>query len=72
MALELVLELEGVSDAAIELDGGVASHGEDAVVCREGVVGDGVVEKVVDLGSSHLGGNVEGGGDRRSSLLSLK
>lgn len=53
MALQLILELEGISDFAVELDGRVSCHGEDAVVGREGVVGDWVVEQVVNLGSSH-------------------
>lgn len=32
MALELILELKGVSDLAVKLDGRVSCHGEDAVV----------------------------------------
>lgn len=70
MALELVLELKGISDLAVELDARVSCHGEDAVVGREGVVGDWVVEQVVNLGSSHFEGFDRMGSDRSSSLLS--
>lgn len=54
VALELILELKGVADLAVQLDRGVARHRQDAVVRRERVVGDWVVEQVVHLGSSHL------------------
>lgn len=53
MSLELVLELEGIADSAVELDLGVAGNSQGLAIGREGVVGDGVVEEMVDLGSSH-------------------
>lgn len=53
VSLQLILKLEGVSGPAIELNGRIASDGERLAVGRERVVGDGGVEKVVDLGSGH-------------------
>lgn len=67
VALELILQLVGIADLAVKLNSGVASDGEDGMISRERVVGDGVVEEVVNFGSGHG----EGIGDRSSSLLSL-
>lgn len=53
MTLELILELEGIADSAVKLDLGIAGNGQGLAISRERVVGDGVVEEMVDLGSSH-------------------
>lgn len=55
MAFELVLELEGVSNPAIQLDRRVASNGEGLPVGGEGVVRNGVVEEVVNFWLRHYG-----------------
>jgi hypothetical protein len=65
MAFELVYELVRAADLGVELDRRVPGNGERLSVGREGMVGDGVVEEVVDLGGCHD----EYRGDRRSSLL---
>lgn len=44
MALQLVLELEGIADLAVQLDCVVAGNRQRFAVCREGVVGNWVVE----------------------------
>ena len=51
---QLVLELEGIAHLPVELDGRVPSYGKGLVVRRERVVGNGVVEQVVDFGGSHV------------------
>lgn len=54
MPLQLVLQPEGIASLAIQLDGRISGDGQGRAVDGEGVVGDGVVEEVVDLGCSHL------------------
>lgn len=54
MALELILQLKGISNSVVKLDGRVPRNGEGLAVGRERVVGDRAVEKVVDFGSSHF------------------
>ena len=70
VALELVLQLEGIANLAIELDGGVSGNGQRLMVRREGMVSDGAVEKMVNFGSGHCEDEV-GLRDRSSSLLPL-
>lgn len=65
MTLQLVLELKATTSAAIELDTGVSCDSQSLAVGRERVVGDWVVEKLVNLWGRHVD-------DRRSSLLSLR
>lgn len=54
MPLQLVLQPEGISSLAVQFDGRVSCDGQGRPVGGEGVVGDGVVEEVVDLWRSHL------------------
>lgn len=53
MATELILQAVLVSLLGVQLDVVGAGDGEGAAVGREGVVGDGSVEEVVDFGSGH-------------------
>jgi hypothetical protein len=53
MAFKLVLQLESIADLTVELDSSVSGDSKDGVIGRERVVGDGVVEKVVDFGRGH-------------------
>jgi hypothetical protein len=55
MALQFVLELEGIPNLAVQLNRVVTSDGQCLAVCREGMVSDRIVEEMVDLGSSHVG-----------------
>ena len=50
MSLELILELERIPALAVKLDGRVSGNGQGFVVRREGVVRNGIVEEVVNLG----------------------
>ena len=70
MPLELVLELKGVANPAIQLDRRVPSDGEGLPISREGVVRNGIVEEVMNFWLWHCGGG--GVCDRSGSLLSLK
>ena len=54
VALQLVLELEGIADLAIQLDGRIPGNRNGLAISGEGMVGDGVVEEMVDFGSSHF------------------
>lgn len=56
MTLQLVLELERIASPAVELDGIVTGNSESLLIGREGVVGDWVVEEVVNFGVRHGGG----------------
>lgn len=53
MSLELITQLKGVSSLSVELDGGVAGNSERAAVGRERVVGNWVMEKMMNLGRRH-------------------
>jgi len=66
MTSELVFELKAGAGARIQLDIVVSCHRERAAVGREGMVGNWVVEEVMDFGRSH---DYHCG--RRSSLLPL-
>lgn len=71
MTFQLVFELEGIADLAVQLDSRVSCDGQRRSVGRKGVVGNGVVEEVVHFRSSHLGCSVVWSFcDRSSSLLS--
>ena len=63
---QLIFQSEAGAIGRVQLDCVVASDGESLAVGREGVVGDGMVEEVVDLRSGH--GEWK---DRSISLLSL-
>lgn len=56
MSLQLILELKSIASSSIKLNVGVSCHGQRLLVGREGVVGDGVVEEVVNFGSCHFVG----------------
>ena len=68
VALERVLQLKSAANLAIELDRSIPSDSQGRLIGRKGVVGDGVVEEVVNFGGAHDDGIC----NRRSSLLSLK
>lgn len=53
MALQLILELETIPTSTIELNTGVSCNCESLSVRREGVIGNGMVEKVVNFWSCH-------------------
>lgn len=53
MALQLLLELESISDPAVQLDIVLSRNGQGLAVLRERMVRNGVVEEVVDFGRSH-------------------
>ena len=53
VARQLVLQLVGAAAFVEEVDVIVAGHGECVAVGGEGVVGDGMVEQVVDVWASH-------------------
>jgi hypothetical protein len=57
MAGELVLQRVLCARAPVQVDVVVAGHGERLAVGGEGVVGDGVVEQVVDVRGGHGGGS---------------
>lgn len=67
VALQNVCQLESISSLAVQLDGRVPGNSQSCVVGRERVVGNGVVEQVVNFGSSHFCGSWC---NRSSSLLS--
>ena len=54
MTLQFVLELEFIACSSIELNASVSSDSQRLSVSREGVVGDGVVEEVVDFWARHF------------------
>ncbi len=54
VALELVLELEGIADLAVELNCRVSGDSKRLAVGRERVVRNGVVEEMVNFGSGHV------------------
>lgn len=56
VALELILELEGVANLAVEIDGRIAGNGQSLVVSGEGVIRDWTVEKVVNFRGDHFDG----------------
>jgi hypothetical protein len=68
MSLQLILQLESTACASIKLNVGISCHSQCLLVSREGMVGDGVVEEMVDLWGCHI---EEVWIDRRSSLLSM-
>lgn len=53
VALQLILELKSVSHSAVQLDIRVSGHSQSAMVSRERVVCNGVMEQVVNLGIRH-------------------
>ena len=55
VSLELILQSKSLFSPAVELNGRVASDGQRLTIGREGVVGDGVVEKMVNFGRRHGG-----------------
>ncbi len=61
VTLELVLQLEGRTNSSIEFDRRILGNGESVAIGREGVVGNGAVEELVNFGSSHRGLMVVGG-----------
>lgn len=67
MALQHICQLESISSLAVQLNRRVSGNSQSCMVGRERVVGNGVVEKVVNFGSSHFCGSWC---DRSSSLLS--
>lgn len=67
VTLQHICQLESISSLAVQLNGRVAGNSQSCVVGRERVVGNGVVEQVVNFGSSHFCGDWC---DRSSSLLS--
>ncbi len=52
--LELILQLKGIAHLAIELNARVASDSEGGLVSREGVIGNGAMEQMVNFGTCHL------------------
>jgi hypothetical protein len=54
MPAQLVLELKARASTRIELDIIVAGNGQSLAVGREGMIGNGVVEEVVDFGRCHV------------------
>ena len=54
MTFQFIFEHEFGPGSAVELDVVVSSDCECLTVCREGVVGDGVVEEMVDFGARHV------------------
>jgi hypothetical protein len=54
MAFKFVLEGKGVGGALVELDVVVSSNRQRLPVCREGMIGDWVMEQLVNLGGSHV------------------
>jgi hypothetical protein len=54
MSLEFVLKCEVASRPVIELDINVSSNCEGLPVGGEGVIGDRVMEKVVDFWTGHV------------------
>jgi len=66
MAFEFILEREFRAGSVIQFDIVVSCNGQRLSICGEGMVGDGMMEEVVDFGSRH-GRTWD---DRRSSLLS--
>ncbi len=53
VALQFILQLERAACFPVELDSCVLGHGQSLAICRERVVGNGPVEKVVHLGRRH-------------------
>jgi hypothetical protein len=68
MSLQFILQLESTTCASIKLHAGISCHGQCLLVSREGMVGDRVVEEMVNLWGCHIFGFWI---DRRSSLLSM-
>lgn len=54
MTLQLVFQLKSSPGSSIELNSGVSCNSQRLLVSREGVVGDGMVEEVVDFWSGHI------------------
>lgn len=53
MAFELILELETIAGSSIKFNTGVSCYSQCLLVGREGVVGDGMVEEMVNFWSCH-------------------
>ena len=53
VSLQLIQQLERVARPAIELDVVVSGDSKGGMVGRERVVGDGIVEEMVNLGIGH-------------------
>ena len=68
MSLEFILKSEVASRPSVELDIDIPRNRKCLPIGGEGVVGDWVVEEVVNLRAGHCG--FYGVCDRRSSLLS--
>jgi hypothetical protein len=54
VTLELILQFEGISDPGVELYRRVAGNCERLAIGRERVVGNWIVEKMMNLGRRHL------------------
>jgi hypothetical protein len=52
--LQLILELESTASTSIKFNARVSCNGQCLPVGREGVVGDRVVEEMVDFRSCHI------------------
>jgi hypothetical protein len=59
MALQLIFEGKLVARALVQLDVVLACDGEGLSVSGEGVVGNRVVEEVVNFGAGHAGGRCD-------------
>ena len=53
VAFQLIFEGEAIARVAVQFDIIVSCYSERLTVGREGVVGNGVVEEMVDFGSGH-------------------
>lgn len=53
MALQLILQLEGVAGLAIELNGSIAGNSQHPMIGRKRVVGDWGVKQMMDFVASH-------------------
>lgn len=54
VSLQLILELPSVPGPSIELNASVPCDSQGIFVGREGMVGDGIVEEMVNFGSGHV------------------
>lgn len=53
VALQFILELEGIANSAVQVNRGVARNGQCLAIRRERVIRDRVVEQVMDFWSCH-------------------
>lgn len=54
VTFQFILELELMPCSTIQLNTGISGDSQRLPVSGEGMVGDGVVEKVVDFGAGHF------------------